>query len=118
MAIKRDRSNPVILLDCVIGSVSRDVYTDRETGVVSDRGRKLSVQTAQGPELEVKVPADFDVIEFPVGVNVLLNAEYSEWRLDSGKEGSSMKFAGFVGADQLDRWRGVVQAQAKAAASA
>lgn len=117
MAINRSRTNPVIVLDIVAVSIERDMYTDRETGVVEDRGRKLLGQTAQGPELVVKVPADFDRIEFEAGKNYLINVEYSEWRLDSGKEGSSMKFAGFVNADQADRWRGVVQAQTKVAAA-
>lgn len=115
MAIKNNRTNPLIVLECVVVGIERDARADEETGVINDKGRKLTVQTAQGPELEVKVALAFDILDFEIGVPVLINAEYLEWDFD-GRRGSTMRFHSFVGLNQLDRWHGIVKAQAQAKA--
>jgi len=118
MAIKRSNSNPVLLLDVVVSSVERDVFTNRNTGETTDKGRRLSVQTGAGPAselLEVRVPLAFDDVQFDGGQHILVNVEYSEYAFtdDSGRErvGSIMRFHSFVSAAQFDGWKGVVQTQ-------
>lgn len=122
MAIKRQSINPVVILDCVVSGVERVTFTNRDTGVVEDRGRKVTVQTGQGPELEFKVPVAADDVVFEVGTQALINVEYSEWSFtdDSGRDrsGSTMKYHSHVTAAQMDRWLGLVKSQARAAASA
>lgn len=120
MAIKRQQTNPVIQLDCVVTGVERDlkrVYADNvPTGELEDAGRKLAVVTAQGsPDLEVKVPNEFDEIPFEPGQRVLINAEYSEFSPERGRTISTMRFHSFVNPGQLDAWQGIVKAQARVA---
>lgn len=116
MAIKQNRVNPVILLDFAVVGVERDTRVEPSTGALIDKGRKLTVQTAQGPELEVKVGVQFDALVFETGHPYLANVEYLEWDFD-GRSGSTMRYHSFVSADQLDRWRGIVGQQTKAAAA-
>lgn len=109
MAIKRQNTNPVIVLDSVVSDVVRDVYTDRETGVVTDKGRKLVLQTGapNSDLLEVKVPEPaFSGVVFVPGEHVLINAEYLEWDMD-GRRGSTMRFHSFVTVAQVEGWRDI-----------
>ncbi|HWH26011.1 MAG TPA: hypothetical protein VNT53_05135 [Pseudolysinimonas sp.] len=123
MAIKRNRTNPVIQIDCVVSDVQRDmkkVYKDdKPTGEVTDNGRLLAVVTApDAPDLEVKVPVDWDEFEIEPGQHLLINVEYTEWSMNSGRSGSTMRFHSLVSAGQIDAWKGVVNTQTRAAASA
>lgn len=124
MAIKRQRTvNPLVILDAVIVEVERDVAPEfvdgKRTGEMIDRGgRLLTLQTAslypdRVPELlVVKVPDDpFEGVEFDAGVRALMNVEYLEWSMREGassRNGSTMRFAGFVAPNQLDQWLGLV----------
>lgn len=124
MAIKRSNSNPVLVLDVVVTTVERDIFTNRTTGETTDKGRRLGVQTGAGPSselLEVRVPLAFDDLVFDGGQHVLINVEYSEYKfMDNGREvvGSVMRFHSFVNPSQHDAWKGVVQAQSRVAQAA
>jgi hypothetical protein len=123
VAIKQNRVNPVIQIDCVISAVERDVFTNRGNGEVQDRGRKLTLVTAQNaPDLEVKVPVGLDDVSLEAGQHALLNVEYMEWSFtdDSGRErsGSTMRLHSLVSPSQVDGWQGLVKQQARAAQNA
>jgi len=113
MAIKRQTKNPVVILDAVVVGIEEDSRADETTGELIRKGRKLTVQTSQGPDLEVKARPEFDLIEFSPGQRLTMNCEYSEYDFLDGLgrkvAGSILQFHSFVSADQIDLWHSAVK---------
>lgn len=125
MAIKRAKSNPVVILDVVIAGIEQDFKARYEgTGdqrkpvldangeVVKDYvGRRLDLQTGMpnSDYLEMRVSSDFDGVQFGVGEQRLIVAEYSEYDFN-GRSGSILKWLADVTPAQVDSWRSLVKA--------
>ncbi|GAA2084186.1 hypothetical protein GCM10009840_21110 [Pseudolysinimonas kribbensis] len=126
MAIKRNfKQHPLVILDALVLDVDRDLFevrdevTRQKTGEVIDKGRVLTVQTAglrddaEVEELVVKVPNEFDSVEFEPRTRVLVLVDYNEWDMQ-GRRGTSMKFAGFVSPSMVSAWATIAQSQTAA----
>lgn len=120
MAIKRAKSNPIVILDVVIAGIEQDFKSryegtgdqrkpvlDPATGeVVKDYvGRRLDLQTGMPNSdfLELRVSSDFDGVQFSVGEQRLIVAEYSEYDFN-GRSGSILKWLADVSPAQAEQW--------------
>ena len=89
------RFAPLVMVDGIIREVSDRDYTDRETGVVQDRGRKVILQTGRG-FIEVVVGTDDARVPLVVETRWTVFCELSEWTLDNGRGGCTLKYADHV----------------------
>lgn len=93
---------PVFIVDGVVRDWEKVDFTDRETGVVRDNGRKVILLTSQG-FTEIKIGTDpEDVrVEIPtIGQRWIVFAELSEWTMN-GRAGTTLTYAAPVSRDHL-----------------
>lgn len=128
MAIKKAKSNPVVILDVVVAGIEQDFrarYENNSEGkrvpvigpdgqIVRDYvGRRLDLQTGMpnSDYLELRVSSDFDGVQFGIGEQRLIVAEYSEYDFN-GRTGSILKWLADVSPAQVDGWRALTKAAA------
>lgn len=91
---------PIYIVDGVVRDSDKVDFLDRETGVVRDNGRKVTVLTAQG-FTEIKISAEDSSVPMPaLGDRWIVFAELSEWVVN-GRSGSTLTYAAPVTREHL-----------------
>lgn len=92
---------PLFIVDGVVRDSEHVEFTDRDTGVVRDNGRKVILLTAQG-FTEVKISADDGHVKIPAeGTRVIWFCELSEWAMN-GRTGTTLTYAADVSRSHLE----------------
>jgi hypothetical protein len=92
---------PVLVVDGVIREMKRAEFTDRETGVVSDRGRSVIMLTSQG-FTEISVSQEDNRVEVPdLGERWIAFVELSEWNMQ-GRSGTKLTYVAPVSPAHLE----------------
>lgn len=87
--------NAVVIAEGEVRSVRAHSFTDRDTGEIQDKGRRLSLLT-EGGFLNLSVPKKFAEVPLAEGDLVRLKVEVLLWEFN-GKNGTSFIFGELVG---------------------
>ena len=85
---------PLFIVDGVVRDWEKVDYTDRDTGVVRDNGRKVIMLTSQGfTELKIGTDPEDVRVEIPaIGTRWIVFAELSEWTMNN-RAGTTLTYA-------------------------
>ncbi len=89
--------HPVGLLAGTVREVRKNEFIDRSSGMIEDRGRKVTLLTRAG-FAQFNVPVEFASVIFREGEQVALWVRLVEWSMNS-RNGTTLVFESVASAD-------------------
>lgn len=98
--------DPVVLAVGTVREVINNEFINRETGLIEDRGRKITILTRVG-FLQFNIGVAFSAVFFEVGAPAVVWVKLKQWSFN-GREGVTLIFDSVADADLVEAVAGYV----------